>query len=103
MTRSLRASLCSDRSLNVFARVLDDELHGFWAFVCGDSDVSRLSPEFSTLVIFFAIVVCRIRFLRFLWSLRGNHLHECPVLYLFFAIEPFSQSGHVYCKFLSLS
>ena len=29
--------------------VLDDELHGFWASVCGDSDVSRLSPDFSDL------------------------------------------------------
>ena len=25
------------RSVNVFARVLDDKLHEFWAFVCGDS------------------------------------------------------------------
>ena len=39
----------SDRPVNVFARVLDDELHGFRAFVCDESDVSRFSPDFSDL------------------------------------------------------
>ena len=48
--------------MNVFARVLDHEPHGFWAFVCDDSDVSRLSLQISrTLVIFFATVVCHCR------------------------------------------
>ena len=31
--------------MTVFARVLDDELHGFLVFACDDSDVSRLSPD----------------------------------------------------------